>query len=258
MFRFLTILLLVLTTSANAQVRDTIQSRTDSLLRANEAWMTENERLLSADSALQSRVTADSLIRIEKLRTDSIEMAVSEMNAKLASETVFKKRFVPDSKRALWLGLVFPGGGQIYNRKYWKLPIFYGGILGCVYAMNWNQQMYNDYRQAYLDIMDSDPNTKSYEDMLPLGYNIKGREDHFKDIFKHKKDYFRKYRDMSLFIMIGVWALSVIDAYVDAELSTFDITPDLSMSISPGIFTTTDHAHQRNITNTGIRLSVDF
>lgn len=143
------------------------------------------------------------------------------------------KLWQPDPIRSMWLGLVIPCGGQIYNRKYWKLPIFLGGYLGCVYAFNWNSQMLKDYSQAYLDIMDDDPNTKSYEKMLPMGYNIEGKEERFKEIFKNKKNYFRKYRDMSIFAFAGVYLLSVIDAYVDAELSTFDISRDLSLHWEP-------------------------
>ena len=78
----------------------------------------------------------------------------------------------PTPKRALWLGLVLPGAGQIYNRKYWKLPIIYGGFVGCAYAMRWNNMMYRDYSQAYLDIMDSDPMTQSYNQFLHLGNQI--------------------------------------------------------------------------------------
>ena len=77
------------------------------------------------------------------------------------------KAFVPNPQRALWLALVAPGAGQIYNRKYWKLPLFYGGFLGCTYAFLWNQQMFMDYSQAYLDIMDDDPNTASYRNFFP-------------------------------------------------------------------------------------------
>ena len=142
-------------------------------------------------------------------------------------------KFVPNPKRALWLSLVLPGAGQIYNRKYWKLPIIYGGFLGCTYALTWNQQMYNDYSQAYLDIMDDDPNTASYKNMLPMGYDITGREEQFKKIFKHKRDYYRKYRDMSIFAFFGVYLVSVVDAYVNAQLSTFDISKDLSVSFEP-------------------------
>ena len=91
----------------------------------------------------------------------------------LADTTVVTKKkgrdwntWRPNPKRALWLALVLPGAGQIYNRKYWKLPIFYGGMVGCIYALTWNGQMYDDYSQAYMDIMDDDPNTKSYDSFL--------------------------------------------------------------------------------------------
>lgn len=146
-----------------------------------------------------------------------------------------RPKFVPDPKRALWLSLVLPGAGQIYNRKYWKLPIVYGGFLGCTYAFMWNQQMYRDYSQAYLDIMDDDPRTQSYMEMLPPRYDISGREEYFKDIFKNKKNRYRRYRDLSVFCFIGVYLLSVIDAYVDAQLSEFDISPDLSMRVEPTV-----------------------
>lgn len=143
--------------------------------------------------------------------------------------------FVPDPKKAMWLAIVFPGGGQIYNRKYWKLPIIYGGFLGCVYALNWNNTMYRDYSQAYIDIMDSDPNTKSYENFIPKGYDIDRNLTRIQDLFRRKKNYYRRYRDLSMFCMIGVYMLSIVDAYVDAELSSFDISRDLSMKVRPSV-----------------------
>ena len=107
--------------------------------------------------------------------------------------------------------------------------------MGCTYALMWNQQMYRDYSQAYLDIMDDDPNTKSYLNMLPPNYDITGKEERFKTIFKNRKNRYRRYRDMSIFAFVGVYALSVIDAYVDAQLSVFDISPDLSMQLQPAV-----------------------
>ena len=142
----------------------------------------------------------------------------------------------PDPKRALWLALVLPGAGQIYNRKYWKLPIIYGGFIGCIYALTWNNMMYKDYSQAYLDIMDDDPTTASYNKFLHLGVQItSANEERYKEIFKGRKDKYRRWRDMSIFVMIGIYALSVIDAYVDAELSEFDISKDLSLEIHPTV-----------------------
>lgn len=169
---------------------------------------------------------------------DSLHMAVSDSLQRVAGDTVNLNRFndwKPDPIRAMWLGMVFPGGGQIYNRKYWKLPIVYGGVIGCVYAVSWNAQMLRDYSQAYQDIMDNDPTTTSYVEMLPLGYDITGREEHFKSVFKRKKDFYRRYRDLSIFFIAGVYVLSIVDAYVDAELSTFDISRDLSLRIAPSM-----------------------
>lgn len=169
---------------------------------------------------------------------DSLQNAVADSLKRAVGDTLKLNRFAdwkPDPIRAMWLGMVFPGGGQIYNRKYWKLPIVYGGVVGCVYAVSWNGQMLRDYSQAYQDIMDNDPTTNSHLEMLPLGYDITGREDHFKSVFKRKKDFYRRYRDLSIFFIAGVYLLSIIDAYVDAELSTFDIGTDLSMTVSPGM-----------------------
>lgn len=176
---------------------------------------------------------------IDTLLLDSVISVVTDSVQKdsvlAAPDTVPDKYqlWKPDPIRAMWLSMVFPGGGQIYNRKFWKLPLVYGGVLGCIYAITWNGQMMKDYSQAWQDITDDDPNTKSYEEMLPLNYPISGRESQLADMFKRKKDFYRRYRDLSIFFMVGVYILSVVDAYVDAELSTFDIGKDLSMQWKP-------------------------
>lgn len=167
-------------------------------------------------------------------------------------------KFKPDPIRAMWIGLVLPGAGQIYNRKYWKLPIVYGGFLGCVYALTWNNQMFSDYSQAYLDITDSDPNTKSYEKMLPPRYSIEGKEERFQGIFKSKKDTFRRYRDLSIFAFAGVYLLSVIDAYVDAELSTFDISRDLSLHVLPTMIETERFDMRHRSTAPGVQIVLNY
>lgn len=140
----------------------------------------------------------------------------------------------PEAKRAMWLALVLPGAGQVYNRKYWKLPIIYGGFAGCIYAMTWNNQMYHDYSQAYLDIMDDDPTTESYKNFLHLGTEInESNLARYQEIFRKRKNRYRRWRDLSVFATIAVYALSVIDAYVDASLSEFDISEDLSLRVAP-------------------------
>jgi hypothetical protein len=165
-----------------------------------------------------------------------------------------KKRFIPNSNRSVWLAMAFPGAGQIYNRKYWKLPIVYGGFVGCAYALNWNNKMYKDYSQAYLDIMDDDLNTKSYQDFLPLNSSIAGQEERFKEIFRKRKDVYRRQRDLSIFAFIGVYLLSIIDAYVDAELSDFDISNDIGLHVEPALF---DNGHNK-YNSVGLQCSLKF
>lgn len=166
--------------------------------------------------------------------------------------------FTPDPGKATWAGIVFPGGGQIYNHKYWKLPIVYGGFLGCAYALNWNNQMYSDYSQGYLDLMDDDPGTASYEDFLPPRYNVEANRDYLERVFKNRKDNYRRQRDLSIFCFIGVYLISVIDAYVDAELSNFDISEDLSVQVRPSIIDNQRHATPRNTQSYGLQCSFSF
>lgn len=165
----------------------------------------------------------------------------------------------PNAKRAMWLALVIPGAGQIYNRKYWKLPIVYGGFLGCLYALRWNNQMYQDYSQAYMDIMDNDPSTESYNQFLHLGNTItEENKEQYQNLFKKRKDYYRRYRDLSIFCLIGVYALSVIDAYVDASLSEFDISKDLSMKVEPTIINNKSSLNPLKSSSLGLQCSITF
>lgn len=190
--------------------------------------------------------------------TASLRMAADSLSAKTGKVELPKPRFVPDPNRALWLSLVLPGAGQIYNRKYWKLPFIYGGFMGCAYALIWNQQMYRDYSQAYLDIMDDNPATNSFVDMLPPNFDMTGKEEHYKKVFKRKKDFYRRYRDLSAFCFVGVYILSVVDAYVDAQLSVFDISPDLSMSVEPAVIAPTSGLGRKQSTSYGIGCSLRF
>lgn len=223
--------------------------------QAADSTVVADEFALTPDSVLLARPDSVGKTAVVKVNVDSLATRIADAMA---------PGFKPDPTRALWLGLILPGGGQIYNRKYWKLPIIYGGFLGCTYALSWNNQMLSDYSQAYLDIMDDDPNTKSYEKMLPINFNMSGREEQFKEIFKNRKNYYRKYRDMSILAFVAVYALSVIDAYVDAELSSFDISEDLSLQLQPTIITTDPRAHgsasdlARGGANIGFSFAVNF
>ena len=147
-----------------------------------------------------------------------------------------KREFNPSPERAVWMSALFPGLGQVYNRRYWKLPFVVGGFMGLGYATNWNNGQLQDYSQAYRDLMDNDPSTKSYMNFFPP--NTK-EEDLNKtwltNVMKSRRDYYRRNRDLCIICCVGLYLLAMVDAYVDASLAHFDISPDLSIEWSPAI-----------------------
>lgn len=144
--------------------------------------------------------------------------------------------FNPSPNRAVWLSALFPGLGQVYNRRYWKLPIVVGGYLGLAYATSWNNTMLTDYQRAYRDIMDNDPSTNSYMDFFPPTTEESSLDKTWlTNLLKSRKDYFRRNRDLCIIGMVGVYLLAMVDAYVDASLSHFDISPDLSLDLTPSL-----------------------
>lgn len=145
--------------------------------------------------------------------------------------------FNPDPTRAVWMSALFPGLGQIYNRRYWKLPIVVGAYLGLGYATSWNNGMLNDYTRAYRDIMDTDPSTKSYMDFFPPTTKEEDLDKTWlTNVLRSRKNFYRRNRDLCIICMVGVYLVAMVDAYVDASLSHFDITPDLSMDVAPAVF----------------------
>ena len=119
--------------------------------------------------------------------------------------------------------------------------------------------MYIDYSQAYLDLVDDDPSTQSYNQFLHLGMQITERNaKQYENIFKKRKDKYRRWRDLSFFCMLGVYALSVIDAYVDAELSEFDISKDLSLKVEPAIISNRSSGNILDGSSVGLQCSLNF
>jgi hypothetical protein len=168
--------------------------------------------------------------------------------------------FKPNSKRAILYSAVVPGLGQIYNRKYWKLPLVYGSFIGCVYAINWNNGQYTGYKKAFMEFGTADENADSWKAYVPRSYpkNLDewtaDQKSRFSSALKAKKDYYRYYRDMSIIVTVGVYAIWIIDAYVDAQLFDFDVSPDLSMRAAPVIFDKTAVSSR----SFGLQLSFTF
>jgi len=140
------------------------------------------------------------------------------------------------------LAVAFPGLGQIYNRKYWKIPIVYAGFGALIYAISFNSSEFNIFLKAYVDYTDNIPETNSYIKVIknvdPATYDPVTQPNNYgwyKDRMLRQVDYFKKYRDLS-YIGIGAWYLfTVVDANVDASLFNFNVRDDLKMKLEPGI-----------------------
>ena len=140
------------------------------------------------------------------------------------------------------MSAVLPGLGQIYNRKYWKLPIIYGGFAGLIYSAGFAGKRYKNYKEAYILRTDENPTTIDKYDYQIDNGEVKYSENGLLEL----KDYYRRNRDLSYIILIGIYALNIIDANVDAHFFNFDISEDLSLNITPYIYNNT--AFSGNVT----------
>ena len=187
-----------------------------------DVWTTDSVEAARADSVWAAQ-------------TDSI-LAPQRVAIDYDSWEERKVEYNPDPTRAVWMSALFPGLGQIYNRRYWKLPIVVGAYMGLGYATSWNNNMLSDYTKAYRDIMDNDPSTKSYMNFFPPTTTEESLDKTWlTNLLQSRKNYFRRNRDLCIICMVGVYLVAMVDAYVDASLSHFDITPELSMDLAPSL-----------------------
>ncbi|MCE7066037.1 DUF5683 domain-containing protein [Dyadobacter sp. CY326] len=157
-----------------------------------------------------------------------------------------RKKFMPNPKTATRLALI-PGGGQIYNRDYWKLPIVYIAFGGGLYTYYLNSLKYHDYLDTYRSFYDLDPSSKNYGNLIP-GYTpdlekpIRVRNllntnsemtEATRDQAARGKNYWRRNRGFSLIVSGLIYTLSIIEANVAAHLKTFDLSEDLTLRVEP-------------------------
>jgi hypothetical protein len=126
-------------------------------------------------------------------------------------------------RKAAIMSACLPGLGQIYNKKYWKLPIIYTGAAAVTYLAIFNSHYYNMYKEAYIFSTDNDSSTVSpydytSEDLLTI------------------KNYYRRNLELTYIVAFGIYALNIVDAMVDAYLFEFSVDDNLTMKISPSVF----------------------
>lgn len=139
-------------------------------------------------------------------------------------------------RKATIYSAVFPGLGQIYNKKYWKLPLIYGGFVALIYSINMNNNYYQQYKTAYSDIIDSDPTTKSYEALDIEGtwdFTNASEVEQFTSRLSTAKESSLRYRNLCVIGTIVLYAANILDASVDANFFNFDISEDLTINWIP-------------------------
>ncbi len=165
-----------------------------------------------------------------------ISTGFSSFSQSMPKDSVKVKKTVEEHspRKATIYSAVLPGLGQIYNRKYWKVPIVYGGFVTLGYFINFNNEVYTTYKRAYSDIIDSDPFTNSH---LDLKVNKIWFQDdkisQFTENLRRAKDGWRRNRDLVVIGTVVFYAVNIIDASVDAHFFNFNISDDLSMNWTP-------------------------
>ena len=134
----------------------------------------------------------------------------------LKSETIDPLR----PAKAAFYSAIFPGLGQIYNKKYWKLPLVYGAIGTSVYLYLDNQKSYNLYRDEYKNRLAGNPSSSP----------SLARFDESRLIAAQKG--FQRNRDLSALFIVGFYVLNIIDANIDAALSQFNVSENLAFKLA--------------------------
>jgi hypothetical protein len=125
-------------------------------------------------------------------------------------------------RKATLLSAVLPGAGQVYNGKTWKVPILYAGILTNVYFIQYNNRRYESFREALFALDAGKTNQFPSLNRAALVRNV---------------DYWRQNRDLTLLLLLGIYALNLVDANVDAHLSGFDVSDNISLKVAPQVST---------------------
>ena len=170
----------------------------------------------------QEDIISDTLIITDSITAEPPN-AKKEKNRPIRN--FFKKNY-PDPKKAMILSFVLPGSGQLYNKKYWKLPLVYGAYGLMIYFIDFSSGQYKFFKQEYIYCVDDDPETISL---------LKTQKGWGEDDIKSERDLYRKRVELSYVGLFAVSLLSGVDAFVDAHLKGFDVSDDLTMKVKPKI-----------------------
>lgn len=177
------------------------------------------------------------LLAVFNLRAQLVDADTVQVVQQLPEE---EQEEIHSPRKATIYSAVLPGLGQIYNKKYWKVPIIYIGFGAIGYFINWNNENYQLFRIGYQHLTDNNPETQDYlkiEAVRRNNYNLDNTSEFnsLKTTLSKQQDYYRRNRDLLIISIVGFYGLNIIDASVDAHLFDFDISDDLTLKWEPAM-----------------------
>jgi hypothetical protein len=164
----------------------------------------------------------------ESVNQDSLIVSSDSTFSEAVTDTTLIKSYAAryDPRKALLYAAVVPGLGQIYNKKYWKLPLVYGGIIGFAYGINFYQEGYTKFKnELYYNLENDLGDDGDIRTNDPYGYTTGN--------YRRLVDIYKRQRDFMIILMAGMYLLQIVDAHVDAHLKEFDLNPKLQVSVQP-------------------------
>ena len=175
----------------------------------------------------------------------------------IGDDTLATQSYVYDAKihspeRAAMLSAAVPGLGQIYNKKYWKLPFIYGGAITLIYFINYNNNKYKLFRDGYYEAKIGGTYTPEILKEFPKLIGETPNANVVAQFEAFKEDH-RRYREYCIFSLIGLYIANILDANIDAYFINFDVSKDLTVQIKPYV---DNSLLSENII--GLKLSLDY
>lgn len=171
-------------------------------------------------SALHAQETVSDTLRIDTVLTKKQKRKLKKNEIKGPIDPL-------KPSKAAFYSAVLPGLGQAYNKRYWKIPLVWGALGAGIYFITYNDGQYNNFRSAFKRRQAGFTDDEYYD----LG--LAGEPDFSDEALQDAQERFQRDRDLSLLITIGLYALNIIDANVDAHLKQFNVDENLSMDIKP-------------------------
>lgn len=225
---------LVMTQDTTTVAVDTLRTKASSE-QVSVPAATQLERQVAGDSTATATMPANSAEALQ--RTTAAQVAMRSGGAPFIHKMIRWFTRYPNSNVALLCSIV-PGGGQLYNQRYWKIPIVLSVMTASVYAVTWNQRLYHEYHTAYADLLSENPlDHTSWQAFIPPGADPTKyvSDGNLRSRLERGSKQYKESRDLSIVISVALYLLSALDAYVDAELYYFNVSPQLTIDMGEGL-----------------------